>query len=244
MDFAEISMFAHLVARPEGDLDLARAALVVAEAEYPGLDVSRYVEELDRLGAAARARVAAAPRRAPLATVIRFLYEELGFRGNGHDYYDPRNSFLNEVLDRRLGIPITLALVVTEVCRRVGIDARGVSFPGHFLVRVHDTDGGIMFLDPFDGRLLDELQLGELQARATGNEGPVDPRLLEPARKVETLLRLLNNLRSIYERRGDRQRLLAVLARMQVLRPNDEIGAQVAELSSSTARVGRGSDVN
>src|SRR5260221_520002 len=99
MDFAEISLFSHLVTRPESDLDLVRTALLIAEPEYPGLDVGGYVEELDRLGAIAAQRVQAAPRRPPIATVIRYLYEELGFCGNTLDYYDPKNSFLNEVAD-------------------------------------------------------------------------------------------------------------------------------------------------
>jgi regulator of sirC expression with transglutaminase-like and TPR domain len=231
MDFAEISLFSHLVARPESDLDLARAALLIAEPEYPGLDVAGYVEELDRLGATAANRIAAAPARPALASVIRFLYEELGFHGNTLDYYDPRNSFLNEVLDRRTGIPISLALVLTEICRRVGIEARGVSFPGHFLVRVRDDDGDIMFIDPFDGRLLDDHQLAELHERATGDDSPIDPRVLEPASKGHVLLRILNNLRAIYERSGDQNRLMGVLARMQVLSPDDEVHGRLRQLA-------------
>ena len=239
MDFAEISLFSHLVTRPESDLDLARAALLIAEPEYPDLDVAAYVEELDRLGTTATARVRAAPRRPPLASVIRYLYEELGFHGNTLDYYDPKNSFLNQVLDRRTGIPISLALVLTEVCRRVGIDARGVSFPGHFLVRVRDDEGGIMFIDPFDGRLLDEGHLAELHERATGDDGPIDPRVLEPASKAHILMRILNNLRAIYERTGDQERLLGVLARMQILSPDDEIRARIRQLAVGGKRPGQ-----
>ena len=221
MKLEEITLFSHLVTRPESELDLARAVLLIAEPEYPELDVAAYVEELDRLGAIAAQRIASSPSRPALANVIRYLYEELGFRGNTEDYYDPRNSFLNEVIDRRTGIPISLALVLTEICRRVGIEARGVSFPGHFLVRV-EVDGDPMFIDPFDGRLLDRRQLAELHQRATGEEGPIDPRVLAPATKRQVLARILNNLRNIYERAGDRDRLLGVLARMQVLRPDDE----------------------
>ena len=231
MDFAEISLFSHLVTRPESELDLARAALLIAEPEYPGLDVAGYVEHLDRLGATAAMRVRSAPRRPPLDTVIRYLYEEIGFHGNTTDYYDPRNSFLNEVLDRRTGIPISLALVLTEVCRRVGIDARGVSFPGHFLVRVRDDDGSVSFIDPFDGRLLDDRQLAELHERATGEDGPIDPRALQPATKSHVLIRILNNLRAIYERAGDQDRLLGVLARMQVLSPDDEIRSRIRQIA-------------
>ncbi|HET6149826.1 MAG TPA: transglutaminase-like domain-containing protein [Polyangia bacterium] len=217
----EVTLFSHLVARPEAELDLIRAVLLIAEPEYPQLDVGAYVEELDRLGAIAAQRIASAPGRPALASVIRYLYEELGYRGNTEDYYDPRNSFLNEVIDRRTGIPISLALVLTEICQRVGIEARGVSFPGHFLVRV-DIDGDALFIDPFDGRLLDRRQIAELHQRATGEEGPIDPRVLAPASKRQVLARILNNLRNIYERTGDRERLLGVLARMQVLRPDDE----------------------
>jgi regulator of sirC expression with transglutaminase-like and TPR domain len=241
MKLEEITLFSHLVTRPESDLDLVRAALLIAEPEYPGLNVAAYVEELDRLGAVAVARVAAAPARPPLANIIRYLYEELGFRGNTDDYYDPRNSFLNEVLDRRTGIPISLALVLTEICRRAGIEARGVSFPGHFLVRV-EIDDDAMFIDPFDGRLLDRRQLAELHQRATGEEGPIDPRVLAPASKRQVLARILNNLRNIYERAGDRERLLGVLARMQVLRPDDEIPGRRSD--QSTGGAARGPSIN
>jgi regulator of sirC expression with transglutaminase-like and TPR domain len=234
MKLEEITLFSHLVTRPDPELDLARAALLIAEPEYPGLDVARYVEELDRLGAEAAARIAAAPSRAPLASVIRYLYEEVGFHGNTKDYYDPRNSFLNEVLDRRTGIPISLALVLIEVCRRVGVDARGVSFPGHFLVRIA-ADGDVMFIDPFDGRLLDDRELGEMHERATGQGPPLDSRVLEPASKRQILMRVLNNLRNIYERSGDRERLLAVLARMQILKPDDDARARTRPASGGGA---------
>jgi regulator of sirC expression with transglutaminase-like and TPR domain len=232
MKLEEITLFSHLVARPESELDLLRAVLLVAEPEYPGLDVASYVEEVDRLAAAAKQRIASSPGR-PLACVIRYLYEELGFHGNVQDYYDPRNSFLNEVIDRRTGIPISLALILTEICRRVGIEARGVSFPGHFLVRV-EVDGDPVFIDPFDGRMLDRRQLAELHQRATGEEGPIDPRVLAPATKRQVLARILNNLRNIYERSGDRDRLLGVLARMQVLRPDDETRGRWKEIAGPT----------
>ena len=233
MKLEEITLFSHLVARPESELDLLRAVLLIAEPEYPDLDVAAYVEEVDRLGASAKQRITAAPGRSALACVIRYLYEELGFHGNVQDYYDPRNSFLNEVIDRRTGIPISLALILTEICRRVGIEARGVSFPGHFLVRV-EVDGDPVFIDPFDGRMLDRRQLAELHQRATGEEGPIDPRVLAPATKRQVLARILNNLRNIYERSGDRDRLLGVLARMQVLRPDDETRGRWKEVAGPT----------
>src|SRR5260370_14587962 len=164
-----------------------------------------------------------------LATVLHVLYEELGFRGNAADYYDPKNSFLNDVLENRRGIPITLAIVLVEICRRVGVDAQGVSFPGHFLVR-SSVAGGAMIIDPFDGRPLDAEDLQLLYVRATNHEWPIDPRLLEPATTRQVLLRMLNNLRSIYEGRGDNTRLRAVRQRMAVLGPSDQAQALLDEL--------------
>src|SRR5688572_8029062 len=145
-----LRLFAHLAARPEALLDLPRAALLLAEPEYPGLDVAAYLDRIDELGRLARARRFGAGLATPcemerpgvppaIAQLLQLLYGELGFHGDTDDYYDPRNSFLNEVLDRRAGIPITLALVLVEVARRVDLDAKGVGFPGHFLVRFDDV---------------------------------------------------------------------------------------------------------
>src|SRR5439155_2918316 len=133
----------------------ARAALLIAEPEYPGLELEQYLAALDRLGVEARARLErpGAASEPPLRAVTRLLHDELGFRGNADDYYDPRNSFLNEVLDRRTGIPITLAIVMLEVAARAGVQAHGVSFPGHFIVRSPGASpsSGPKFFDPFDG---------------------------------------------------------------------------------------------
>jgi regulator of sirC expression with transglutaminase-like and TPR domain len=224
MNEADLSLFAHVVGRPDAHVDLAQAALMIAEGEYPGLDIPAYIAALDRFAARARRALAQAPADPPMATVLRVLYGDLGFRGNSDDYYDPRNSFLNDVLDRRTGIPITLGVVLIEVCRRVGIEARGVSYPGHFLVR-SPTPGGAVFIDPFEGVPLDENDLLALYRRATGDDGPVDPRRLEPATRKQILLRMLNNLRGVYETRDDKRRLQDVLLRMSVLAPLDDAGA-------------------
>jgi len=221
MNPADLSLFAHVVGRPDAHVDLAQAALMIAECEYPGLDIPSYISALDRFAARARRALAAAPDDPPMATVLRVLYGDLGFRGNSDDYYDPRNSFLNEVLDRRTGIPITLGIVLIEVCRRVGVEARGVSYPGHFLVR-SPTPGGAVFIDPFEGVPLDESDLQMLYQRATGEDGPIDPRRLEPASRKQILLRMLNNLRGVYETRADQQRLQDVLMRMSVLAPPED----------------------
>jgi regulator of sirC expression with transglutaminase-like and TPR domain len=231
---ADLSMFSHVVGRPDGEVDLAQAALMIAEAEYPGLDIPAYVGLLDRFGSRARRAISLAPADPPVATVLRVLYGELGFHGNTADYYDPRNSFLNEVLDRRMGIPITLAVVMIEVCRRAGVDASGVSYPGHFLVRAM-VPRGVLFIDPFEGAPLDEPELLSLYQRATGEDGPIDPRRLEPASRKQILLRMLNNLRAIYEGRADARRLHDVLLRMSVLAPSDELRREIDRLGASRA---------
>ena len=229
----DLTLFAHVCARPEAELDLAEAALLIAEAEAPGLDVARYLKLLDELGRRAAAAVSrCAGDEARVERAVGFVYGDAGFRGNDEDYYDPRNSFLSDVLDRRTGIPISLALVLTEICRRAGVDARGVSFPGHFLVR-SDTARGAIFIDPFGGRALSRGELRALHARATGEDSDPSPRLLEPATKAQILIRMLNNLRGIYESRGDEARLRSVLERLFVLSPGEALRRQLEELGGS-----------
>ena len=232
MPAADLALFSHVVTRSEADLDLAQAALLIAEPEYPELDIPRYLEQLDQLGERARLLLdeANAANEPPLRRVTRMLHDDLGFAGNDGDYYDPRNSFLNEVLDRRTGIPITLAVVILEVGRRAGITAHGVGFPGHFLVRTAGPHGPL-FLDPFTGALCDRERMRALHAQATGESRDPDPRLLEPLEKRLILARMLNNLRGIYAAAGDGERLHGVLERIQVLAPSDEIAQQLRALA-------------
>lgn len=230
---ADLLLFRYLVTKPDAELDLERAALLIAEAEYPGLDLAAQVARMDQLAAAARrsfASPAATADAPPIEPVLEFLYRGLGFRGNAADYYDPRNSFLNDVIERRTGIPITLALVLCGVCRRLGIPASGVSFPGHFLVRTVDAAGGPVFVDPFEGRVLGNQALRALHEQATGDPGDVDPDCLMPSGRRQILARMLNNLRAIYEVRGDARRLRRVLERLAVLNPSEEIQSRLALL--------------
>ena len=143
--------FTALLGRPEGEINLAEAALLIASEEYPGLDVPLYLKHLDDMGVALRARLAEEPRpeRAVMA-LNRYLFQEEGFHGNIAEYYDPRNSFLNDVIDRRIGIPITLSTVYMEVARRAGVQVEGVGLPGHFIVRVVLGGHGLL-VDPFHG---------------------------------------------------------------------------------------------
>ncbi len=235
MPRAELTLFAHVAARPDAEIDLAQAALLIAEDEYPGLDVAAYIERLDEMGAAARQLLLELDKpgdrrtTARLERVLAFVYRELGFSGNASDYYDPRNSWLNDVLDRKTGIPITLAVVVLEILARAGVEAAGVSFPGHFLVRSPGPRGPV-FVDPFDGRILSREDLRELHGRVAGEPSDPDPRLLEPATKKQVLVRMLHNLRGIFAAGGDRSRLRAVLERLEILTPSEDLRREIVSL--------------
>jgi regulator of sirC expression with transglutaminase-like and TPR domain len=225
---AALAAFEQLLAQDDPAIDLARACLLVAEDAYPGLDVEGYVGEIDRLAKRLRARLDVDV--APVERVValnEFLFDDLGYCGNTEDYYDPRNSYLNEVLERRTGIPITLSVLYMEVARRVGLAMEGVSFPGHFLVRMR-VRGGTLVLDPFAGGApQSEQDLRERLGRvippgATGGLAISDlplEQFLEPASKRQILARLLRNLKGIYRERNRPERLLEVLNRMVIVSP-------------------------
>ena len=217
--------FAALVAA--GDrMDLGRAALAIARIAYPDLEADRYLRQLDALAAAARPRLAAGASAAHAAgEIASYLFGECGFHGNQEDYYDPRNSFLNEVLERRAGIPITLSVVLIEVARRVGLTLEGVGFPGHFLVRV-PGGGRPLLLDPFfGGRPIGEAELlGRYRAFMEAQGGPVPDRLppdaLDTTPAPGIFARMLRNLLRIYLDRRDHAHALATVDLILVLAPD------------------------
>ena len=224
-----LQMFEKILSEKEERIDLARACLMIAEDAYPGLDVERYIGDIERLAIRLRARIpqsGGAEER--VVALNQFLYGDLGYWGNTEDYYDPRNSYLNEVLDRRTGIPITLGVVYMELGRRVGLPLEGVSFPGHFLVRLR-LRGGALVLDPFTGgapQAEDELRRRlerVIPDRARGGvplaELPLD-QFLEPASNRQILSRVLRNLKGIYREAGKPERVLEVLNRMLVVSPD------------------------
>jgi regulator of sirC expression with transglutaminase-like and TPR domain len=215
-------LFAHVAQRPDEEIDLAAAALLIAEAEYANLDVGHYLGMLDGMAEAVRKRVGPPGPGALLGALTHYLFEELGFRGNDEDYYDPKNSFLNEVLDRRVGIPITLSIVFLEVGWRLGLGLQGVSFPGHFLVRL-EVDGQEQMLDPYHaGVALGPAELEERLRQAMGQSAELASEHMQGASKRQVLTRMLNNLRGIYQRLGDGERELAVLEKLAILNPKDE----------------------
>lgn len=189
-------------------VDLAEPAFLVARIEYPKLDAGPYLERLNTMGDAAFHFVAKdpghdAPIGARIDAVNRYLFGELGFTGNRDQYDDPRNSCLNEVMDRKKGIPITMALLYIEVARRAGLRAEGVNFPGHFQVRVlHDlhtgNPGDGLIVDPFHGgAILNEADCRQLLSRV-GEGSAFDPALLARATRRQVLVRMLNNLKRLY----------------------------------------------
>ena len=182
-------------------LDLAAGALVIARLEYPHLDPRPSLRQLDALGrrAADVTGPSADPVRARVARLNALLFDDEGFAGNRVHYDDFRNSLLNVVLDRRLGIPITLGLIYIEVARRAGIDVQGIAFPGHFLLSVPTDAAPALILDPFAaGEELDEAGCRALLTRVFGEDAAFDVRLLRPCTPRQLLLRLLNNLKRTY----------------------------------------------
>ena len=209
----------------QGRLDWLTAAILIARDANPQLDGDTIRKQLDSLARPLSAKLLSAQAPAEQAnTLTDYIGRRLGFRGNEADYEDPNNSLIDRVLERKLGIPISLALVYVEIARRVGVDASGVAFPGHFLVRIGDpqrvagVDRSVM-LDPFVGDVLVDTDLELLAERATGS-AEVNAEWLRPAPVGQIVLRMLANLREAYGRAGDNRRLLVVLHRMCELEHN------------------------
>jgi regulator of sirC expression with transglutaminase-like and TPR domain len=234
---ASLALFSHLVSLPEEEIDLAEAALVFAESEHPDLPIAYYMGMLDDLGAEAK-RVVSTRRADPearLRGLCDWFFDAQGFHGNEEAYYDPRNSYLNEVLDRRTGIPITLALVLLEVASRAGVEARGISFPGHFLVRAGAPERPII-VDAFHGRVLGPAEIETLASRAGADPQTADPRKLPPCGKRSFLFRMLTNLRGIHENRNDVARLRNVLEHLVAIAPSPDLHRALERLGGSGAR--------
>ena len=223
-----LESFSALLAREDVRIDLAHACLMIAQDAYPELDVERYLGEIERMAMRLRGRLpqAMAPEER-VAALNEFLFGEMGFAGNTEEYYDPRNSYLNEVMDRKTGIPISLSVLYMAVGRRVGLPLEGVSFPGHFLVRLK-LRNGILVLDPFAAgapqsiaelreRLQRVVPAGALDRVAAG-ELPLE-QFLEAATNRQILARVLRNLKAIYRDADKPQEQLDVLNRMVLVAP-------------------------
>lgn len=183
----------------DGEIDLVRASLVIARTEYPGLEIETYADRMDDLGRQVAALVSDFDVQRALTSINHVLFDERNFRGNRENYYDPRNSFLNDVLDRGLGIPITLSVVYMEVARRIGLSLAGIGLPGHFLLKHASDRGPEILIDCFNRgdvlsrqdcqSRLDEIYSGEIR---------LQPEFLRPISRRQILTRMLNNLKTVY----------------------------------------------
>lgn len=202
-------------------IHLPRAALCFArEIAYPGLDVEAYLGRLEALAVQARALLSPAFSQAEQAEALSdLLFIRQRLRGNVQEYEDPRNSYLNEVLERGLGIPISLSVVYIAVAQACGLPAHGIGLPGHFIVGLQDERGPV-YIDPFHGgtRLSGE-DIVSLVKETTGYQGSLQEEWLQPTTAPAVLTRMLNNLRSVYLRREDWPHALRVVERLQMLQP-------------------------
>ena len=211
----------------DAQFPLLEAAIAIAQDETPGLDVQAVLADVDALALRLKSRLAPdAPVLHKLRSLNRYFFEELGFAGNVNDYHDPANSYVPDVLARRRGIPITLALLYMEMAGQIGLRAEGVSFPGHFLVKMRLPQGEVV-IDPFTGQSLSRSDLEErlaLVRQAGAMRDAFDVPLglfLQAAGPRDIIGRMLRNLQQIHQDRGDAQRLLTVLDRQVVLEPRD-----------------------
>jgi len=191
--------FQELVTLPEGAVPMAEGALLLACEEYPQLELAPYLDRLDEIGETVRPRLKSNPSPIEaIDTINDVLFGVLGFRGNTDDYEDPRNSFFNDVLERRVGIPITLSAVYLEVARRVEFPLSGVGMPGHFLVKYGDEQTEL-FVDAFNqGEILSRDDCARRFAEIFGDSQPFSERMLARTSPRQILFRMLNNLKSIY----------------------------------------------
>ena len=221
---SNITRFAQVVDRPESSIDLGEAALLIAQDAYPSLDIAGYVRRLDEIAAPLKARVGEGSSLGEMISALNgHLFGELGFRGNEEDYYDPRNSYLNEVVDRRLGIPITLSALYIEIARRIGLTVVGVGLPGHFIVEAR-RDTSSVLLDPYHGgESLTSEDCERLVESAYGNSVSFSDDQLEPVRKRQILTRMLNNLKRTYLTRDEPDRAWPVVEKMLYLNPDSAL---------------------
>ncbi|MFN4261666.1 MAG: SirB1 family protein [Gemmataceae bacterium] len=214
---AYLKLLANDVSAP---VDVAEVALLLARDEYPLLDVEAYLCELNALAHEARRYV-----RGNLASrthgLCRYLFHEMGFRGNVQNYYDPRNSYLNQVLDRRTGIPITLSVVTLAVAGRAGLPVVGVGLPGHFIVKAVTANEEVLF-DPFHGGMvLTPEGCSHLVERATGTPFQASAEQLSATPPGDIVVRMLSNLKNIYLKDGDYARAVRIVERLLQLQPHD-----------------------
>ena len=220
--------FARMMAKAEEAINLAEAALLIAQEEYPDMEVAAYLDRLDQVASEVDRRAwNEKDPRGRLEALNRYLFDEAGFRGNAEEYYDPRNSFLNEVLDRRTGIPITISTVYLEVGWRLGLPLQGVGFPGHFLVK-YSSLGGEIVIDPFhQGAVLDDVDCQRHLDQVYDVRVRFQRSFLATSTKRQILTRILTNLKGIYLAAKDHRRALAAVERILLIDP--DLGREIRD---------------
>lgn len=222
MDFSLPRKRLYQETRQDDDrIDLATAALCIAWEEYPELEIEEYLNALDTMAEEVAERLPGEryPMRV-IKTLNQYLFEDLGFHGNTDDYYDPRNSFLNEVIDRKTGIPITLSILYLEIAKRIDFPMVGIGMPGHFIIRPDFEDAGI-FVDSFNGG--EVLFPQDCEARLTqiyGRPVTLRPEFLQPVSSRQILVRVLTNLKAVYISRQEMSKALSVIERILLLAPD------------------------
>ncbi|KOR33998.1 hypothetical protein AM228_26525 [Planktothricoides sp. SR001] len=222
MEFsAARQLFYQEIQQPDEQINLAKAALYIAQEEYPDLDVEQSLETFDVMAEEVRQQLP--PERYPLRiikTINQYLFDDLGFRGNTDDYYDPRNSFLSDVIVRRTGIPITLSLVYLEVARRIDFPMVGIGMPGHFIIRPDFADAGI-FVDAFNrGEILFAEDWQPRLSQLYGQPVQLRPEFFARVTSRQFLARMLMNLKMIYLQQMQAKKCLGVIDRILLLFPD------------------------
>ncbi|MDQ6885564.1 MAG: tetratricopeptide repeat protein, partial [Candidatus Dormibacteraeota bacterium] len=214
--------FTRLLQVPEAELDLAEGALLIAAEEYPDLRPAVYLNQIARMATDLKKRIRTQIEPERVVQIANdYFFEELQYKGNREEYYDPRNSFLNDVIERRVGIPITLAVLYVAVGERAGLPVRGVGMPGHFLIKYTPAAKGVeIFIDAFNARTMTRAECAKMLQEMYGEAVEMRPALLQPAAKRQILARILNNLKSLYMSRNDLQRALAASDRILLADPH------------------------
>jgi regulator of sirC expression with transglutaminase-like and TPR domain len=226
-----------LARHPTADIDLAEVALLLAREEYADVDVEATLGELAALAHDVRPRLRG-PLAARVAALSRYLFHELGFHGNTTNYYDPRNSYFNQVFDRRTGLPITLSLVAMAIGNRAGLAIQGVGLPGHFIAKVVAAGQEDVLFDPFHGgRLLTPSQCEALVEQVTGTRFRVTDESFAAAPPHAIVVRLLSNLKGVYLKTGDFPRAARIIQRLCQLLPED--AHQRRDLGASLLHAGQ-----
>ncbi|MDJ0704289.1 MAG: tetratricopeptide repeat protein [Leptolyngbyaceae cyanobacterium MO_188.B28] len=210
------------IQQADATINLAAAALYIAQEAYPDLDPEVYLNALDVMASEASERMPAEPYPLKIIQALNcYLFEDLKFSGNSLDYYNPRNSFLNDVIDNRMGIPITLSLVYLEIAKRLDFPMAGVGMPGHFLIRPLVEDMTVL-VDPFhQGEVMFEEDCQTRLQQIFGGAVQLQPQFLEPIQSKQFLVRMLTNLKMLYIKREEIPQALAAIERILLLFPDN-----------------------